>query len=95
MGLMPRLRAASWNVTAENMLPCSVTASAGIFSSAALVEQFLDAAGAVEQRELGVQVQVDEIVMDEVSLHHHPDVDIPPLNRGRRLTIVDGGFEMS
>ena len=29
---MPRLRAASWNTTDENMLPCSVTARAGIFS---------------------------------------------------------------
>ena len=24
---MPRLRAASWNTTDENMLPCSVTAT--------------------------------------------------------------------
>ena len=32
---MPRLRAWSWKTTDENMLPCSVTASAGIFSCAA------------------------------------------------------------
>ena len=58
---MPRLRAASWKTTDENMLPCSVTASAGIFSFDRLVEQLVDAAGAVEQRELGVQVEVDEV----------------------------------
>ena len=27
IGLMPRLRAASWNTTDENMFPCSVTAT--------------------------------------------------------------------
>ena len=58
---MPRFRAASWKTTDENMLPCSVTASAGIFSRCASIQQLVDAAGAVEQRELGVQVKVDEI----------------------------------
>ena len=29
---MPRARAWSWKITDENMLPCSVTAIAGIFS---------------------------------------------------------------
>ena len=33
---MPRLRAWSWKMTDENMLPCSVIAIAGIFSSTAL-----------------------------------------------------------
>ena len=32
---MPRLRAWSWKITDENMLPCSVIATAGIASSAA------------------------------------------------------------
>src|SRR6185369_11113045 len=36
IGLMPRLRAWSWNTTDENMFPCSVMAIAGIFSSTAL-----------------------------------------------------------
>ncbi len=58
---MPRFRAWSWNAIDENMLPCSVTASAGISSLDGLVEQLLDAAGAVEQRILRVQVQVDEL----------------------------------
>ena len=43
------------------MLPCSVTAIAGIFSFDGLIEQLVDAARAVEQRVLGVQVQVDEL----------------------------------
>ena len=43
------------------MLPCSVTAIAGIFSFDRLVEQLVDPARAVEQRELGVQVQMDEV----------------------------------
>ena len=58
---MPRLRAWSWKMIDENMLPCSVIATAGIFSSTALVEQLLDPARAVEQRVLGVQVQMDEL----------------------------------
>src|SRR6516165_4629949 len=33
---MPRFRAWSWKITDENMLPCSVMAIAGIFSSTAL-----------------------------------------------------------
>ena len=41
-------------MTDENMLPCSVTASAGIFSLRGLIEHLVDAARAVEQRELGV-----------------------------------------
>ena len=45
----------------ENMLPCSVIASAGIFELDRTVEQLLDAAGAVEERVLGVQVQMDEL----------------------------------
>ena len=39
------------------MLPCSVTAIAGIFSATRLIEQLVDAARAVEQRELGVQMR--------------------------------------
>jgi hypothetical protein len=49
--------------------PCSVTASAGIFSFDGFVEQFVDAAGAVEQRELGVQMEVNEVH------HSHSMVD--------------------
>ena len=58
---MPRLRAASWNTTDENMFPCSVTATDFWPSFGRLIQQLLDAAGAVEQRELGVQVEVDEV----------------------------------
>ena len=61
-------RAWSWNVIAENMLPCSVTATAGMPSDLHLIEQLVDAARAVEQRELGVQVEVDELVIDECGL---------------------------
>jgi hypothetical protein len=49
----------SWNTTDENMFPCSVTASAGI-RAGRLVEQLVDAAGAIEQRVLGVEVKVNE-----------------------------------
>ena len=48
-------------MTDENMLPCSVTASAGIFELRRLLDQLVDPAGAVEQRELGVQVEMDEL----------------------------------
>ena len=58
---MPRLRASSWKVTAENMLPCSVTATRRHLQLGRPVEQLADAAGAVEQRELRVQVKVDEL----------------------------------
>ena len=61
IGFTPRCRAWSWKMTDENRLPCSVTAIAGIFSCRGLIEQFVDPARAVEQRELGVQVQVDEV----------------------------------
>jgi hypothetical protein len=44
------------------MLPCSVTASAGIFSSAARSSNSPHAARAVEERELRVQMKVDEVV---------------------------------
>ena len=43
------------------MLPCSVTAIAGIFSFDRLIEQLVDPAGAVEQRELGVEMKVNEL----------------------------------
>ena len=58
---MPRLRASSWKMTAENMLPCSVTATRRHLQLGRPIEQLVDAARAVEQRELGVQVQVDEV----------------------------------
>ncbi len=35
MGFTPRCLAWSWKITDENMLPCSVTASAGILRRAA------------------------------------------------------------
>ena len=56
------------------MLPCSVTASAGILSSTALVQQFVDAAGAVEQRELRVQMQMDEFVHSDSGYTGHPSL---------------------
>ena len=43
-----------------------------------LIEQLVDAAGAVEQRELGVQVKVDEVM--HIAHHSH--------------SIVEGGFEL-
>ena len=43
------------------MLPCSVTAIAGIFSFDRLIEQLVDPARAVEQRVLGVEMQVNEL----------------------------------
>ena len=73
------------------MLPCSVTASEGMLQVLGLLDQFLDAARAVEQRELRVQVQVNE-------LGHGLGVSLSGL-RPRRIrpyshSIVDGGFEL-
>ncbi len=58
---MPRCRALSWNTIAENRLPCSVTASDGHLEALGLGQQLADAARAVEQRVLRVQVQMDEL----------------------------------
>ena len=91
-------------MTDENMLPCSVTASAGIFSSTASIEQLVDPAGAVEQRELGVQVKVDEVSHRERYAEYcrslTPNI-VSQRFRALRLpialyshSIVDGGFEL-
>ena len=72
------------------MLPCSVTAIAGIFSFDRLIEQLVDPAGAVEQRELGVQVEVDEL------RHRDSSCDgLFPLDRRRRLRadVVDDAVD--
>ena len=71
------------------MLPCSVTAIAGIFSFDRLIEQLVDAARAVEQRELGVQVKVDEFRHRYV-----PNPILNPASRSHSHSIVDGGFEL-
>ena len=47
-----------------------------------LIEQLVDAARAVEQRELGVQMEVDEL-RHATALHAH-----------HSHSIVDGGFEL-
>ena len=55
-----------------------------------LVEQFVDAAGAVEQRELGVQVKVDELGHDAI-----PALSLALVHVGAHShSIVDGGFEL-
>ena len=76
-------------MTAENMLPCSVTASAGIFSSTARSSSSSIAAGAVEQRELGVQVQ-----MDEFGSSCGPHLDLDRVLDRHSHSIVAGGFEL-
>ena len=85
--MIPRFRAWSWKMIDENMLPCSVIAIAGIFSSHGLVEQLLDPARAVEQRELGVQVKMDEVGHGRYRI---PRVQGPLYSH----SIVDGGFEL-
>ena len=67
-----------------------MTAIAGIFSADRLIEQLVDPARAVEQRELGVQVKVDESVMTVETRVRNLVI------RGSRHShsIVDGGFEL-
>ena len=55
------------------MLPWSVMASAFIPKLGGLLDELVDVAGAVEQAELGVQVQVDE--SSGLSAHSHSMVD--------------------
>ncbi len=55
-----------------------------------LVEQLLDPARAVEQRVLGVQVQVDELSHVQIDA----ECRVPVATHRHSHSIVDGGFEL-
>ena len=82
------------------MLPCSVTAIAGIFSFDRLIEQLVDPARAVEQRILGVKMKVDELGMTERNAEDadcreiHPRSHVLSSAFRHSHSMVDGGFEL-
>src|SRR5688572_6601492 len=90
MGFSPRSRAWSWKTTEENKLPCSVTASAGIFSFTAS-----SSSSSTRQAPSSSENSVCRWRWTNSDIALNQQGSLFPLDRGRRLgrNVVDDSID--